>query len=234
MPMLPLGQLRALVFDLDGVILDSQKLMRYALAESFREHCGPGSPPYAGFFQLMGLPLEGILSRLGLPQEMAGTYRRVSRESLHLASPYPGVEELLALSRAQGLRVGLMTGKERDRTEEMLRLFQLWESFEVLVCGDDPLPPKPEPGGLQALLASLGERPEHSALIGDSRHDIACARAAGVMALGAGWGFSPAQELNESGARITFPSPGAFAEWLSSHAEEKLQPMASHGGRTHE
>jgi HAD superfamily hydrolase (TIGR01549 family) len=231
MPMLPPGQLRALVFDLDGVILDSQRLMRHALAESFRQHCGPESPPYEGFFELMGLPLEGILSRLGLPREMAGTYRRVSRENLHLAAPYPGVEELLALTRARGLRVGLMTGKDRDRTEELLCLFQLRESFEVLVCGDDPLPSKPAPGGLLALLASLGERPEHSALIGDSRHDIACARAAGVMALGAGWGFSPAQELNESGARITFPRPGAFAEWLSSHVEERPQPMERHGGR---
>jgi AHBA synthesis associated protein len=207
-------QLRALIFDLDGVVLDSQALMRQALAESFRRHGGTGEPPYRQFFALMGRPLEAVLAVLGLPVQMAVTYRRVSRENLHLAAPYAGVPELLQTCRALDLGVGLLTGKDRARTEELLRHFQLREFFDVTACGDDSLPPKPEPGGLAVLLASLGVRPEEGALLGDSRNDIACARAARAIALGAGWGFTPAVELRACGADLIFNSPGELSAWL--------------------
>jgi HAD superfamily hydrolase (TIGR01509 family) len=223
------GALRALIFDLDGVIVDSQELMRLALAESFRRHGLAEAPPYSDFFRLMGRPLEEILAALGLPAGMADTYRRVSRENLHRAAPYDGVPALLETCRARGLAVGLLTGKDRARTEEVLRLFRLRGAFRLVVCGDDPLPQKPAPGGLTALLAAFGVRPDRGALVGDSPHDMACARAAGAGALGAGWGFTSATELRASGAGLIFHSPWELCAWLQAGLARGLPEIDARG-----
>jgi 3-amino-5-hydroxybenzoic acid synthesis related protein len=210
--------LSAFVFDFDGVLLDSEDLMRHALEKSFREHVGRGSPPYDGFFARMGKPLDEILRALGLPPEMASSYRRASREALSMCSLFAGAVEALAAARAQGMKIALLTGKDRSRTLEILERFGIDGAFGAVVCGDDPLRSKPSPDGLLAILRTLGVSPSRAAMLGDSPVDMACARAAGVLPLGAAWGAATSAELSAEGARIVFPDLWAVGRWLEGAA----------------
>jgi AHBA synthesis associated protein len=166
----------------------------------------------------MGRPLEEIVDRLSLPAEFAGTYRRIASSSLDLVALYEGVVELLATAVCLGCRLGVMTGKDRRRTVDVLDRFRLLTYFRGMVCGDDPHPAKPHPGGLRLLLVTLaGDLGISSAaMVGDSHVDVACARAAGVMAIGAGWGFSPPEALEAAGAFRTFSNPQSLCHWLVS------------------
>ncbi len=211
-------RLTTLVVDVDGVLVDSRPQMIVALEESYRQHCGPGVPPSQQFFELMGMPLDDILRELGLPAAMADAYRAVSRRSVHLVRVFSGIEELLEAAQALGLRLGLLTGKDRARTIELLDRFDLSRFFEALVCGDDPFPGKPDPQGLSHLVAELGGCPAGAAFVGDSRLDMQCAVSARVLALGAEWGFSSANELRIAGAPLTFKGPWDLSAWLRQTA----------------
>ena len=211
-------RLTTLVIDVDGVLVDSLPQMIVALEESYRAHCGPGAPPFNRFFDLMGMPLDDILRELELPPAMADTYRAVSRRSVHLVRVFSGIEELLEGARGLGLHLGLLTGKDRGRTIELLNRFGLTRFFEALVCGDDPFPGKPDPQGLIHLVAQLGGDPAAAAFVGDSRLDMQCAVSACVLALGAEWGCSSANELRTAGARLTFKDPWDLSGWLRQAA----------------
>lgn len=170
----------------------------------------------------MGRPLEEILRILRLPKAMADTYRAESRAAMSLAALFEGVPQMLDSAREKGYRLGLMTGKDRTRTEEVLDQFAIAQVFEATLCGDDPHPAKPEPAGLIWLLGQLRARsPAESVMIGDSPLDITCARRAGVFAVGANWGFSSERALVRAGAALTFASPLALELWLCAGAGDE-------------
>lgn len=224
MPLHRTGNCRAIAFDLDGVILNSRNVMKRAFEESYRRAGLKGEAPFSRFLEHMGRPLESILLRMGLPTDMAASYHEVSREVTDLAAPYDGVSDLLASVHTQGLAIGLITGKDRSRTLELLDRFDLRRWFDDIVCGDDPFEPKPDPRGLWSMLERLRTPPAGAAMIGDSPIDVECALAAGVHAFGAGWGFSSAEKLVECGADRTFASPAHFAAWVeeNSFCEESV------------
>lgn len=207
-------ELAALVFDLDGVIADSEPVMRLAYATSCEEHGVVDAPPVEHFFRYMGMPLDAILAQLGLPAAMAETYRRISRRSIHRIRLYPGALQMVNAARQRFPALGLMTGKDRLRTLEILENFRLRELFDLVVCGDDPFPGKPHPDGLAWMIRRFGVPPGAVAMIGDSSIDITCCLAAGAVPLGALWGSSDAAELSR--ATVTFESVEQFYAWITA------------------
>jgi HAD superfamily hydrolase (TIGR01549 family) len=213
------SELKALICDLDGVLIDSRPQMGIAFEKSYRQHFGTISkPPTDRFFSYMGLPLPDILRRMGLPKEMYETYREISRSLLNYIELFPGIFNLLDDVKNLGMRIGLSTGKDRQRTLEILGRFELTPYFEFVVCGDDPFPGKPDPYGLNLILSQLRVRPAQAVFVGDSPLDIHYSRMASVIALGAEWGFSSREELVASGARVTFHSVSHLNTWLTTAA----------------
>lgn len=208
--------IRGLVFDLDGVLVDSRPVMRVAFTESFYRHCDPSlSPPLEEFFRQMGRPLPDILRELGLPAAMSGTFREISRKSLRAVVVCDGIGELLHEIRNLGLPMAVMTGKDRERTVELLKFVGLLDYFGWIVCGDDPFPGKPAPDGLNWIVEKLGAQPQEVALIGDSTLDIECAVSADAIPLGAGWGICSEQELLQAGAQAVFKGAADVQAWMN-------------------
>jgi HAD superfamily hydrolase (TIGR01509 family) len=206
----------AFVFDLDGVIVDSEAVMRSAYAGSCAHHGVLDAPPFESFARYLGMPLGEILAELKLPAEMAATYRAFSRASLHRLRTYPGVPEMLRVASRRFAMLGLITGKDRARTDEILEMFGLVPFFDAVVCGDDPFPGKPDPAGLRWIIHRFGVEPASVAVIGDSPIDIACCTAAGAVPLGAAWGFSCRADL--AGAQRIFRSAEHLAGTLAGGA----------------
>lgn len=213
------SQLRAqdglMVFDFDGVIINSEPLMRQAY-EHACQRCRVDEPPRVeAFLACMGMPLPQIVACLQLPAAFTAEYQSYCRSHMQLVTLYPGLQAVLSLTRHQFSYLALMTGKDRLRTELLLRRFGLTHVFDTLVCGDDPFPGKPDPAGLRHLLRYFEVSPEETCMIGDSAIDIRCGLGATVRTVGAGWGFSSVHDLAECGAQLVFERPEHFADWLA-------------------
>src|SRR5947207_2378270 len=102
----------AVVFDLDGVLIDSRPQMEFVFRECYREFGSGGEPPLPAFFQRMGMPLPEILEELGLPAEMSARYREMSRQLYKQIRVVPGAESTLGMLHALDIPLGLMTGKD--------------------------------------------------------------------------------------------------------------------------
>jgi 3-amino-5-hydroxybenzoic acid synthesis related protein len=183
--------LAAVVFDLDGVLIDSEPLMRFAFEVSYRELGLPGSPPIEAYLEHMGESFPRIMDRLGLPNALWEPYREVCRRHPELVNVFPESRPLLASARRLGLRLSILTGKDRERTLATLDRFQLAEFFDVVLASDQLRFPKPHPEGMERSLWLLGTSARQAAFVGDSVNDISCAQAAGVRSIAVTWGTKP-------------------------------------------
>jgi len=213
-----LSHRNAVVFDLDGVLIDSRLQMEFVFRECYRQFVGDGEPPLREFFQRMGMPLPEILCDLGLPSDMLQTYRKLSRQLYRQIPVVSGAYSTLNLITTMGLPIGLMTGKDRERTVEILSHCGLKHFFSAIVCGDDAYPGKPAPDGLLALTAHLGVSPERTMIIGDSVLDVHCGLAAGALTGAVTWGFESKERMSSCGAHYCFSSFDEVDSWLLSMA----------------
>jgi len=185
--------LEAVVFDLDGVIINSEPLMRLAFDATYRGAGLPGAPPIESFLEHMGESFPRIMDRLGLPTSLWEPYKRFCRARLDLVALFPGAPPVLEMLTRQGLKLGILTGKDRARTLETLEHFGVGGYFETVVASDELRQPKPHPEGILRALDQLGSSAARAAMVGDSVSDIHCAQRAGVVAIGVSWGIKPAR-----------------------------------------
>jgi len=187
------------LFDLDGTIVDSIELIYRCYTHASRTHLG-FSPENEVWRTGLGTPLREqfreVCDDAELIEAMVVTYREY--HNLHhddAVRVYPGVAEVLAELSRGGARLAVVTSKLRFGAEKGLRRAGLLELFETIVPADEVSRPKPHPEPVQKALERLGGRPEDAVFIGDSPHDMASGRAAGVRTGGALWGPFDREEL---------------------------------------
>ncbi len=223
----------AVVFDLDGVLIDSRPQMEFVFRECYRQYVDEGEPPLQEFFHRMGMPLPEILRDLGLPSEMLETYRKLSRQLYKQIRVVPGAYSTLELIKAMGMPIGLMTGKDRERTMEILAHFGLKKFFSATVCGDDQYPGKPAPDGLLALAELFGVSPDKTVIVGDSVLDVRCGVAAGALTVAVTWGFESKERMSSCGAHKCLSSFEELDSWLLSlgvHLQTETTALYSQTG----
>lgn len=177
-----------IIFDLDGVIINSHDVQVKALTESFNEICTEGVPPYDDFFRLSGDSLQNIFSQLGLPLELIPIYRKISSENINLIKIHEGMIELLQKLNEAGCNCALSTGKDRLRTIEILKYFNIEHYFKIIFCSDDVSNPKPNPESLNLIMKYLGVSTESTVMIGDGINDILAAKNADIQSIAVTWG----------------------------------------------
>lgn len=134
-------------------------------------------------------PQDDILAHLAaLPEHLAAPKRAWllahERELAHAARPAPGARELVQALRARGCRLGVLTRNARELALVTLETIGFGHCFAGEdILGRDEAEPKPAPGGLLALAARWGVAPGALVMVGDYRHDLLCARAAGATAV---------------------------------------------------
>lgn len=183
--------LQTIIFDFDGVIIDSEAVMRVALHRAYSEVVGSGEAPIDAYLNHMGESFVRIMDHLGLPRTMHGPYLRHSRENAHLIQMYPQARELLEALKDAGMQLALLTGKDRDRTIETLQRFELRDLFDVVLTSDDLTHAKPHPEGIHRILAMTATASSEAVMIGDAVNDVLCAQAAGVPSIAVTWGIQP-------------------------------------------
>ena len=129
-------------------------------------------------------------------------------------APYPGIPELLAALKAEGIQTAVFSNKADAFCGKIIEHYFGPGSFS-LVRGSRPgVPTKPDPAGVYSLMADLGAAPESTLFVGDSDVDILTGHNAGLPALGVLWGFRGEAELTAAGADALAAKPEDILTYL--------------------
>ncbi len=209
----------AYLFDLDGTLIDSIDLIFRAYRHTAERHLSV-SPPDSVWRDGLGTPLREQLRAVcddpEVIEAMVATYREYHfahhQESV---KAYPAVVDVVSTLAGRGVRLGVVTSKLRSGAERGLSATGLFEFFHCIVSADEVSRAKPHPEPVLAALERLGVEARDAVFIGDSPHDIAAGREAGVATAGVLWGPFAREELTL-----------ASADFLLEHPEEILALQA--------
>jgi HAD superfamily hydrolase (TIGR01509 family) len=178
---------RALVWDMDGTLLDSSEAVTAAFAAALARIGGPvvAAAEVVSAYSLG--PPEAILAHLaGRPLSTADTEEYYRELEVVRVSAYPGIAGVLRALRERGQPVAVSTGASSRAARMLLAAAGL--AVDILVGGDEVARPKPAADGLLRTAALLGVSPRECAYIGDAPADMGAARAAGCHSAAAAWG----------------------------------------------
>lgn len=178
--------IRALIFDFDGLILDTEGPVYQSWQEVYRDH--GVELPFEKWVQIVGSTTAGfhpqhhLEERLGraLPKEVVE--RRMERRTeLVLAQQMlPGVVQLIDSARAAGLKIGLASSSTGDWVSGHLARLGILDRFDCMRCRDDVAHAKPQPDLYLAVLDCLHMSPSEAIAIEDSPNGITAAKQAGL------------------------------------------------------
>jgi pyrophosphatase PpaX len=184
--------LRAALFDLDGTLIDSIRLILDSYHHTLTQHNLPARSD-EDWLKGVGTPLHVQFADWRESPEileaMIATYREYNLEHHdRMVTVYPGVVDAVREIKASGLQTGLVTSKNRQGALRGLKLVGLEALMDVLVCADEVTNPKPHPEPVEKAVSLLGADPATTVYVGDSVHDMHSGRAAGVRTAAALWG----------------------------------------------
>ena len=201
------GDLRLIIFDVDGTLVDSQHEIVEAQARAFAAH-GLPAPGRSKALSVVGLSLTEAFTALAGPacpiDSLAESYKAAWTD-LRLKpgysdTLYPGAAETIAaLAAARDIALGIATGKSRRGIDRVLAA-QGWETTFATIQTSDTHPSKPHPSMIETAMSETGATPRETLMIGDTTYDIEMAVAAGVRPIGVAWGYHEPAALAACGA----------------------------------
>jgi pyrophosphatase PpaX len=206
-----LNRADAVLFDLDGTLVDTIPLIFACYEHTLAAHLPGFNPGRAVLVSNLGRSLDDILfdyaaaggaaDPAALSRTMLHTYRSFQREAVaRLIRPYEGMREALEGLRGRGLTLGVVTSKVEWAARQCYEHYGLGEFLSIQVFHDDTTRHKPDPEPLLLAASKGGLAPERCVYVGDSIHDMAAGKAAGMGTIGVLWGPSEREELLRAGA----------------------------------
>jgi phosphoglycolate phosphatase len=176
----------AVIFDLDGTLIDTAGEIAVALERTFHE-LGHRPLPESEVRDLIGrgVPslVERALAKVGASDNLGHAVERFEKhysQTVGTASlVFPGVHAGLAALAAAKVPMAVVTNKPRFFTEQLLHALGITPFFGAVVAGDDGIRRKPHGDMLLAACQRMGSEPKDTLMLGDSDNDIIAARAAG-------------------------------------------------------
>ncbi|HZS47767.1 MAG TPA: HAD family hydrolase [Blastocatellia bacterium] len=201
-----------LIFDLDGTLIDSKNDIAVATNLMLKD-LGFNEVPLQTVVSFIGEGVRRLVERavryssgktdLNEPEVESAmvTFRRHYAEHLVDSTVlYPHVAETLEVLKPK--KKAILTNKPFEFSDRILRMLSIRKQFLVVLGGDSLPVRKPAPEPIWHLLNHFQVAADRAVMIGDSRTDIDCGRAAGIATCGVSYGFRPRTELEESGAEI--------------------------------
>jgi pyrophosphatase PpaX len=187
-----MSPIRTVLFDLDGTLIDSIRLILDSYHHTLQMHGLPARSD-DDWLRGVGTPLKVQFAEWeqdpAALDALIATYREYNlRNHDAMVTVYGGVVDAVREIRAAGLKTGLVTSKNRHGAMRGLSLVGLETAMDVLVCADDVVNPKPHPEPVEMAVRLLGADFESTVFVGDSIHDMHAGRAAGVRTVAVLWG----------------------------------------------
>ena len=215
---------KAVLFDLDGTLLDTLPGLAASVNAVLRAH---GEPERSleevrafvgnGVRKLVARAAKGGEDRPDYTELLAEYRAHYLAHASEGSAPYPGIPELLAALRARGVKLGVVTNKDEDAARALMERF-FPGAFDVVLGGNAGRAPKPDPATPRAALEALGVSPAEALYVGDTDVDAATARGAGMDLRLCSWGFRARGDLEKLDAMIV-DTPSQLLAAFESHAE---------------
>ncbi|MCY7371520.1 MAG: HAD-IA family hydrolase [Polaromonas sp.] len=215
--------IEAILFDLDGTLIDSAPDLG-AAADKMRIDRGMPSMPLAHYRPMAGAGARGMISiafGLGpddsgygeLREEFFANYESRMTESTHA---FDGVDGLLGALASLGFLWGVVTNKAERFALPLTRSMRLFDSAGTIVAGDTTPHAKPHPAPLLEAARQLGVEPQRCVYVGDDERDIVAGRAAGMLTVAAAYGYLGVRsEVLAWNADATIHKPKDLLNFLS-------------------
>ncbi|MGL4745951.1 MAG: HAD family hydrolase [Dermatophilaceae bacterium] len=214
----------AVLFDLDGVIIDTRSATSEALRVVATATSDQPVTP-AAVDRCVALPPVDALTALGV-QDACRVYEQRFDHALADAVGQLRVFDAVVAGMIElsndGVGLGIVTAQARRRLPFLLPT-AVADLVDVVVAHEDALP-KPAPDGLLAACAQLGVRSTRALFLGDTATDIIAGRAARVRTIGVGWGFVTPEVLRRAGADIVLTEPHQVGSGLLAHLKGRPGP----------
>lgn len=233
------ASLQAVLFDIDGTLIDTVDLIVKALDYTYRKHLGVALPR-AELRRLIGLPLKAQMHYLddripgNAPHEQMEAdevaYYKAHRE---MERVIPEAVQAVQTARCKGYATALVTSKNREELQLAAPKLNLDAYVDAIVTADDTARHKPSPDPVYKALEWLRVPPEHAIYIGDTVFDISCGRAAGVLTAAVAWGAHLPEDLRAAQPDYYFETPADLLQWvqhlpdIQDHAKAKADDFRS-------
>jgi phosphoglycolate phosphatase len=213
---------RAVLFDLDGTLLDTLQDLADSSNLVLRQ-LGFPEHPIASYKRFVG---DGIaeLARRVLPEGnrdeatlahcLSAIRSEYNRRWADQTRPYEGIPDLLDALTARCLPLAILSNKPHEMTAVVVERFLSRWRFAVVLGAKTSVPMKPDPTAALDIAQRLVVQPGQILFLGDTGTDMRTARAAGMVAVGVLWGFRTADELRENGATRLLENPLELLELL--------------------
>jgi len=207
--------MKGIIFDLDGTLLDTIDDIADCMNDVLDRR---GLPVHtiAAYKIFVGDGVTNLVRRAASGAEAAGYDLRAleaeySAEYLERqadkTAPYEGITALLSSLTERDVKIGVYSNKPHDATLKVMAHFFPGITFDAIIGQRPGFPVKPDPGGALEILTIMGLPREEVLYLGDTATDMQTAKAAGLQAIGALWGFREKAELEESGAALFAAHP---------------------------
>lgn len=218
----PVPAITALIFDMDGLLVDSEPLADLAMIEFLRRHGHVAREEYAA--RLLGRRLPDAVALFiewyGLHGEfdaLVAEFDAIRTEAiLGNLRRMPGAAEIVAFGRTAGLRLALATSNRRHQADISLQETDLTSHFDAEVTGDDIDRGKPFPDIFLAAAAALGVEPDGCIVLEDAPAGVSAATAAGMRSVFVPNGYSVGAPLPDP-PTATVGSLMEAVAWLRDH-----------------
>lgn len=214
---------RAVIFDLDGTLLDTLDDLADALNHVLQDR---GFPTHAtdAFRDFIGDGSAMLVSRALPPEErsdalaadcLAAFRGQYSSNWNKKTQPYDGVSELLDALTANSIEMAVYTNKPQHFADLCIEEFLSGWKFAVILGQREGAPMKPDPEGPREIARRLDIPAQAFLYLGDSGVDMRTAVNAGMFPVGALWGFRSENELRDSGAAEVIGRPAQLLKFIS-------------------
>ncbi len=209
------SQSTALIFDMDGTILDTLPDIARSFNTVFSKN---GFPEYelddykvfvgSGLRNALisALPDDAGLSGEALQLMLIQIMDEYGRDPAGLTKPYDGIVELLHELADLGIKMAVLSNKAHELTVPIIKTFFSDIPFVEILGKSDRFPLKPSPESAQYIMRQMKCNPQNTLMIGDSAVDLNTAEQAGMIPVAVSWGFSPIEKLQKAGCQLVVHS----------------------------
>ena len=218
------SRLAAVIFDLDGTLVDSLPDLAAAMNATLRA-LGEPVHPLPFYLPLIGGGVEVMVAGAIDPDRRsarlvatAGAMMRARyrRNALRTTRPYPGVRALLADLARRRVPMAVLSNKLHPETVQVVRGVFPGLPFRAILGLQPPRPAKPDPAGILELCRALRVAPRRVLVVGDGDTDMRAARHAGAWPAGATWGYRSPRALLAAGAARLLSHPHAVRAYVAT------------------
>jgi len=219
---------RAVIFDIDGTITDTNPPLLEAIQRAYKEFTGEEKPKEYFVFTL-GIPSPETVRKLGIPEDSSQDFVRRWQDLIKEAMPrvrlFPGMREVLETLQEAGIPMAIVTAKVRSEMSYQFDHLGLNHFFRVIICAEDAPRPKPYPDPLLLACKKLSVAPQEALFLGDSVYDITAARLAGVPFALALWGALERERVLSMHPDFVLSSPRDLLKILRKGLRERAKAL---------